>query len=470
MFGSMIPKRFRILRWKLTFSYTAVTVAVLLILEAAALLVAILTSPSSGFLNYHLELAISMAAEAHPFLEAGLPDSTLVEVWLRRAMPNDWAVIVNPSGELLAANTKENTLEIPPGQPFVDPFAPEESRRLIDQALEGKPVVLGLGAGTILAVSPILGEGEKVLGVLYLRTFSEALLPGYNLAISLATLVGSLIVLTVIAGLIGALFGRVTSRGLVRRLEDLNSATEAWGQGDFSATVQDTSPDEIGHLTRRLSLMAEQIQELLQVRQELATLEERNRLARDLHDSVKQQVFATTMTLGTAKTWRERDPETAWQKIDEALDLSWQAQQELTGLINELRPVALEGKGLAAALRDYATRWSHQTGIEVSLDLQVEQAIPTQVEGALFRVAQEALANVLKHSGAGSVNITLVCTESATTLEVADDGRGFDPTSAAGKGMGLRSMRERIDALGGKLSVNSAPGKGTRLVAKCNLE
>ena len=466
----MIPKRFGRLRWKLTFSYTLVTVAVLLTLEAAALLVAILASPSSGWLNHYLELAITQAAEAHPFLEAALPDSTLVEVWLRRANPDDWAVIVSPSGELLAANTQVDTGEIPPGKPFVDPFAPEESHRLIDQALGGKPVVLGLRAGTILAVAPILGEGEKVLGVLYLRGFSDALLPGYNLAISLAILGGSVIVLTVQAGLIGALFGRFTSRGLVRRLEDLDSITQAWGQGDFSATVQDTSPDEIGQLTRRMNQMVGQIKDLLQVRQDLAALEERNRLARDLHDSVKQQVFATTMTLGTAKTWRERDPEIAWQKIEEALDLSWQAQQELTGLIHQLRPGELEGKGLAAALQEYGQRWSHQTGIEVNLDLQGEHTTPPQVEQALFRMTQEALANVSKHSGARHVEITLVCTESAISLELADDGRGFDPDSTTGKGMGLRSMRERIEALDGELTVESAPGTGTRLVARCELE
>jgi NarL family two-component system sensor histidine kinase LiaS len=439
-------------------------------MEMAGLLIAILGSPSSGWLNYYLDLAIAQAAEARPFLETDLPDSTLVEVWLQRANPDDWAVIVNPSGKLLAANIPADNGEIPPGQLFVDPFAPEESRRLIKQAQAGKPVVLGLKDGRIVAVAPILGEEGEALGVLYLRRFSESLLPGYNLALGMAIMVSSLIVLTVIAGLIGALYGRLTSRGLVRRLEDLDSVSQAWGQGDFSAIVEDTSPDEIGQLTRRMGAMVKQIQELLRVRQDLAALEERNRLARDLHDSVKQQVFATTMTLGTAKTWREKDPETAWDKIDEALELSWQAQQELTGLINELRPVALEGKGLAAALRDYATRWSHQTGIEVSLDLQVEQAIPTQVEGALFRVAQEALANVLKHSGARHVEIKLVCTERVITYEVIDDGRGFDVESAAGKGMGLRSMRERIEALEGELTVESTPGTGTRLVSRFELE
>jgi signal transduction histidine kinase len=464
---SKILSPFRRLRWKLTFSYTAVTVAVLLTLVAVSLLGSFFFSPASGWLKHYLELAIDQAAEANPFLETALPDSTLTEVWLRTAIPNDWAVIVSPAGQLLAANRQEAAGEARPGQPFVDPKAPDESRQVIDQALGGKPAVLGLGDGTIVAAAPIVGEGEQALGALYVRGFSGSLVPGWNLAAGLAILISSLIGLTVAASLIGTLFGRLTSRGLVRRLESLSSAAEAWGQGNFSVTVHDASPDEIGQLTRRMSQMAGQIQDLLQVRQELATSEERNRLARDLHDSVKQQVFATTMTLGTAKTLREQDPEAAWEMVAEAEDLSWEAQQELTGLIHELRPVELEGKGLAAALQEYGARWSRQSGIEASVTLDGEHTVAPEVERALFRLAQEALANASKHAQATRVEITLSCTESTITLEVADDGRGFDPASVAGKGLGLRSMRERIEGLDGELTVESAPGAGTRLVARC---
>ena len=461
-----LPTSFRRLRWKLTFSYTAVTVAVLLTLVAVGLLGGNFFSPASGWLKHYLELATDQAAEAGPFLETALPDSTLTETWLRAAIPNDWAVIVSPAGELVAPNTDEAASEERTGQPFVDPDAPDESRQVIDQALGGKPAVLGLGDGTIVAAAPIAGEGEQVLGALYVRGFSDSLVPGWNFAAGLTILISSLIALTVAAGLIGTLFGGLASRGLVRRLERLDSAAEAWGQGDLTATIHDDSPDEIGQLARRMNQMAGQIRDLLQVRQELATLEERNRLARDLHDSVKQQVFATTMTLGTAKTLREQDAGAAWEMIDEAEDLSWEVQQELTGLIHELRPVELEGKGLTAALQEYGTRWSRQTGIEVSVALHGEHPVPQDVEQALFRLTQEALANVSRHADAEKVEIMLTRTESAITLEISDDGRGFDPASAEGKGLGLRSMRERIEALGGELTVASAPGIGTRLVAR----
>jgi signal transduction histidine kinase len=466
-----IPSRFRRLRWKLTFSYTAVTVAVILILQGAGSLVALYLNRPSHQLDYYQELVAAEAASARPFLEDTPLDSALLEIQLRKATSGgEFAMILSPSGELLAANTPGMYDKAISGQPFVDPVNPEESRALIGQALDGNPGILGLRDGTILSTHPILGEEDEVLGVLYLRSFTSVLTPGYSVVSMLIFLVMTLIVLTLAAGIIGTLFGHLTSRNLIHRLESLNSATEAWGKGDFSETVQDASADEIGQLTRRMSLMAEQIQDLLQTRQDLATMEERNRLARDLHDSVKQQVFATTMTLGTGKTYREQDPEAAWQKVDEALDLSWEAQQELTGLIHELHPVALQEKGLLVALQDFSSRWSQQTGIEVCLALHGEHTIPPEVERALFRLAQEALANVAKHSGAGCVEITLACTENAITLQVVDDGSGFDPASATGKGMGLRSMQERIKALDGKLTVESAPGTGTRLVARCELE
>jgi len=321
-----------------------------------------------------------------------------------------------------------------------------------------------------LVVEPILGEGDEVLGALYVRLVRNALFPGTFLGGTLQILGIVTAAFTVAAIIVGTLSGLFMARGFIRRLKDLDTASEAWGRGDFSATVRDRSPDEIGQLTRRMSQMARQLQALLQTRQYLATLEERNRLARDLHDSVKQRVFAATMTLGAAQTLRERDPGTAWQKVGEALDLSWQAQQELAGLIHELRPAELEGQGLAVALREYASGWSHRTGIEVFVASQGIGAVPAQVEQALFRLTQEALANVAKHSAAERVEIEIACTGNILTVEVADDGRGFDPESAPRRGMGLRSMRERIEALGGNLTVESAPGAGTRLVARCELE
>jgi NarL family two-component system sensor histidine kinase LiaS len=215
--------------------------------------------------------------------------------------------------------------------------------------------------------------------------------------------------------------------------------------------------------------MAAQLENLLQTRGELATLEARNRFARDLHDSVKQQVFATSLQIAAARALIERDTAAAEDHLSQADELVRQAQKELNILISEMRPAALEGKGLASALREYVARWSQGAEIPADLRVQGERETPLEVEQALFRVAQEALANVARHSGAEHAEVDLIYTASTVTLRVADDGRGFDPAQSPGGGFGLQSMRERLVRLGGHINVESAPGKGTRVTCVCPL-
>jgi two-component system, NarL family, sensor histidine kinase LiaS len=214
--------------------------------------------------------------------------------------------------------------------------------------------------------------------------------------------------------------------------------------------------------------MAEQLQNLLQARQELATLEERNRLARDLHDSVKQQIFAVAMQIGATKVLLKRDLAAAEIRLNEADKLVRQAQQELTTLIRELRPAALEGKGLVAALRELTIQWAQQTGVVANLQVEGTQPLASSVEEALFRVAQEALANVQRHGNATQVQMLLTIADDNVTLSVSDNGQGFDSALPRRTGMGLLSMQERMRALGGDVELESAPGEGTRVVARCS--
>jgi NarL family two-component system sensor histidine kinase LiaS len=213
--------------------------------------------------------------------------------------------------------------------------------------------------------------------------------------------------------------------------------------------------------------MAEQLQNLLHARQKLASLEARNRLARDLHDSVKQQVFAVSMQLRTAKMLLKHDADEAKKHLQEAEQLVQKTQQELTALVRELRPIALENKGFVAALRELVTDWSRQTTIHVSLHLTCEQALPFTLEEALFRVVQEALANIARHSGATTVSLSLLCEEDNIQLSISDNGKGFETESVANIGLGLSSMRERIEALGGHIEIKSKPTIGTTITVQC---
>jgi NarL family two-component system sensor histidine kinase LiaS len=344
-------------------------------------------------------------------------------------------------------------------------MSPEISRSLLAEARGGEMAVRTLEDRTILAAHPILGEDDRVLGLFYLRLVSLApAVPGSTLRRGLRVMGTSALVFTVGAGLIGTFFGFLTARGLTRRLRTLSDAANAWGRGDFSAEIHDAAPDEIGELADRLNRMADQIQGLLRTREQLATLEERNRLARDLHDSVKQEIFAATMTLGAAQALWEQDAETARQKVGDAFALARKAQQDLTALIQELRPPDLEGRGLIEALEEHVARWAQRSGMEAEFGGEVPDALSLEAEQALFRVAQEALANVAKHSGACRVAVTLARAEDKVILTVRDDGCGFDVHTGGGAGLGLRSMRERVVALGGDLTLDSG-GDGTEVRA-----
>jgi signal transduction histidine kinase len=203
--------------------------------------------------------------------------------------------------------------------------------------------------------------------------------------------------------------------------------------------------------------------------QDLAVAEERNRLARELHDSVKQQVFATIMQLGAARVLLERDPNAARLHLTEAEQLAQQSGAELSLLIHELRPVALGDKGLAAALQAYAADWSRQSNIAADVRARGTGALAPAVEHALVRVTQEALANVARHSHATAVTLDLELAADTATLTIADNGCGFD-ASVASRGVGLASMRERLEALGGWLRVESQPGIGTTIMACCEVK
>ena len=269
------------------------------------------------------------------------------------------------------------------------------------------------------------------------------------------------------AAVVGTVFGFITARGLTRRVDRLIQAADAWSRGNFSVAVHDTSQDELSHLARHLNRMAEDLQNLLQAREELAALEERNRLAQDLHDSVKQQVFAAAMQVAAARHLLDQNPGQAKIHLEEAERLARQAQRELTALIRELRPAALEGKGLAAALREYVAEWARQTGIDADVHVQGERPLPLHVEQALFRIAQEALSNVAKHSGATRAVVRLVWETEHVVLTVEDNGQGFDVEASLGQGLGLRSMEARARRLNGYLRVESRPGEGTRIIARC---
>jgi NarL family two-component system sensor histidine kinase LiaS len=280
--------------------------------------------------------------------------------------------------------------------------------------------------------------------------------------IGLHAFVPSLAIFMVFAGLIGIIFGALMARGITRRLNRLSEAAAAWGSGDFSTSVQDQKGDEISDLANGLNHMAQELQTMLQTRQELAAMEERNRLARELHDSVKQQIFAITMNLGAAQLQWEENPSLAYRELESANQLARQAQSELSTLIHTLRPVQLEGQGLVEALRQHTQEWEKRSRIPTIFQVEGGGQVSRETEQALFRIVQEALANINRHSGATAASVSLHFRGDQLQMEISDNGHGFNPHQEQ-KGMGMVSMRERIQAEGGNLEVISSD-HGTRLL------
>lgn len=217
-------------------------------------------------------------------------------------------------------------------------------------------------------------------------------------------------------------------------------------------------------LERQVSERTREIERLFEQTKELAVIEERNRLARELHDSAKQKAFAALAQLGTANGLIQHDVRAAKSHINEAENLVYDVIQELTFLIQEMYPLALKEKGLVTSLREYVFEWETRTDIPVSLQAENEIRLPLEMEQAIYRIAQESLANVARHSRASYTEISVIYSHNSVTLNIRDNGQGFDPSHKP-LGIGLRSMQERAESIGGRLAIKSMPGTGTTVSA-----
>ncbi len=192
---------------------------------------------------------------------------------------------------------------------------------------------------------------------------------------------------------------------------------------------------------------------------------ERQRIGRELHDDTSQVLAAALLKIDLATRLLSSDVEAARQGLASARALLAMALDQLKAAVYDLRPAMLDDLGLAAALRWYAGTRVDVPGLEVVMRLDEGRRLPPAVETALYRVGQEALANVVKHSGARRVELGLELAPGYAVVTVFDDGRGFDLAQARGRGLGLLSMRERVTLLGGQFNVVTAPGAGTRVYA-----
>ena len=217
-------------------------------------------------------------------------------------------------------------------------------------------------------------------------------------------------------------------------------------------------------LLAQLQSAHDQLQTYTNQAEELAIANERTRLARDLHDSVAQTLYGLTLQAEAASRKLAAGQLAAVQDyLGRIGEDARQTLQETRLLIFELRPPILESSGLAAALKTRLDAVETRSGVTMHLDLQEIQGLPPKVETGLYRIAQEALNNVAKHAGASDLTVLLVQTPGWVTLEITDNGVGFDTASIPSGSLGLLGMAERVQQMNGRLAIQSAPGEGTTI-------
>jgi len=242
---------------------------------------------------------------------------------------------------------------------------------------------------------------------------------------------------------------------------------------DRDLEILNSYADTVGMALENLQLYREveakrRVMDQLMSRVNRAHEEERARIARELHDSVAQTLLKVIYSAGFALDFLKEDPRFAVEEIEEVQQRAKDCLRELRVIMSNLRPTPLDILGLKETILRYAEQYEEEYAISTSVDLKGLDSIPPSVELTVFRILQEELANVRKHSNADTVKISLETSQGDVILTVEDDGVGFDPKMLpleqdGGEHMGLVAMRERAELLGGNLNIASQPGEGTRI-------
>jgi signal transduction histidine kinase len=388
--------------------------------------------------------------------------------------PASFAVVMSPSGTVLATTYPACfPVGSRPGV-AVDDGAPA---KLMQTEPQGSGVTSFPHGRVVWATAPIVLRGAALksaptpvpaavtrgdlFGTLYMEAPPVARSSaGFTAPASLVFAGAVVLALSVPAGVA---FGLLSTRRLTRRLKRLAVSTAAVADGELGLRVPVSGTDELSVVEHSFNRMAGRLQVSLDAERQLAAANarhhERSRISRELHDSISQELFSLSVMSGGLRRALPQDSPLlhAVQTMERT---AGDTMREMQALLLELRPVALDEAGLVTALDGICRAYRERLGIRVQSDL-APLTLPAPAEHAVLRVAQEALANAVKHSGAGLIRLRLDGDEDRVTMEVIDDGTGFDAHSVSDAGLGLRAMRDRTAELGGTLDVNSEPGAGT---------
>lgn len=262
---------------------------------------------------------------------------------------------------------------------------------------------------------------------------------------------------------IGIACGLVASRYVTRQLQKMNEVTESWRQGNFDARIALPNDDVLIRHSQHLNDMAQDLELFLSLKQNIALSDERNRVARELHDTVKQKLFALGLQLATAKS-KPAAMEAASEHILEAETINREAQHDLMEIITQLRPAGTSDSSLYERIGVVADDFERRFEVSVRLNRSDPIQCNAHTEHNVLRIVQEALMNAVRHGKASEIVIASSIDQDAATLTIADNGCGFDAAQKT-QGFGITSMRDRArDLAGGKFEILSASREGTRIV------
>jgi signal transduction histidine kinase len=335
------------------------------------------------------------------------------------------------------------------------------------------------GAQGVEVVKVLLG-GEKVLA----RYGKPAVEPFFIIGDFVINGVGQIILffatVSAICSLpVALLLGWFSASRITRRMKKVAQASQKFADGDLQIRVKDKRKDEVGELARQFDNMAEALEqnvvtlrelaqrntELTQQAEHSAVQAERLRLSRDLHDDIAQNLFSLSATASGLPSAIERGEPDSPKQAKVVAELAERTLLELREILVELRPSRVIEQGLAQAIQSLAQEWQIREHIPVNTTVILSgKRYPAGLEDVIYRVVKEGLSNIAKHASAHSVVLTLIEGQTQLTLSLTDDGKGFPANQSSPNGkFGLISMRERAQAVGGNLIIESDTLRGTTL-------
>ncbi|PPA68887.1 sensor histidine kinase [Jeotgalibacillus proteolyticus] len=278
-------------------------------------------------------------------------------------------------------------------------------------------------------------------------------------------------------------WGLMQSLGFRQQIQYISHQLEDSKLGRSTLTGKPPQTAEFAFLSKEASAVQEMISQQARTAQRLAServenqekviqemvSQERNRLARELHDSVSQQLFAASMLMSAINETNEDKSDGETKQLKMVEEMIHQSQLEMRALLLHLRPVALKGKTLQEGLSELLSELQQKVPMTISWKAE-DLKLAKGIEDHLFRILQESVSNTLRHAKANTLQVLCILRDGYVILRVVDDGKGFDATTERAGSYGLNNMKERAGEIGGTLKIVSLPGKGTRLEVRVPFE